>query len=196
MRRTLLALLAVPLAGAAAFAALRLAGAEPVPSAAVKLGNATCPVLGKPVDPKVTRVWQGVEIAFCCSDCPGKFVSDPTKYTPALLKDVAAQLSDTKARLAKYEPASPSEAAPSGGATTADAGPVDIGNPVCPVMGGKTKPNVTAEYHGMLVRFCCPGCEGRFLSSPDAYLKKIKAQNPDLAKKIDAAEAAWAKSHR
>ena len=52
------------------------------PAAAAKPVNKTCPVEGKDheVDPKVTVVYKGKTIGFCCEDCIPKFKADPDKY--------------------------------------------------------------------------------------------------------------------
>ncbi len=192
MRRSLIALVALPVAGALAFAAVRLASAGDPASTVVRLGNATCPVTGEAVDPKLVRDWQGVEVAFCCADCPDKFVADPAKYAPALLKDLAGQLAVAKAKLAKLEPAA-APAAPSKSAKVTL--PLDLSNAKCPVMGGDTKPALFAEYHGMKVHFCCGMCNAKFLADPTSYLGQMKAASPAMAQKIEAAEAAWAAAH-
>ena len=37
---------------------------------AVATMNKDCPIMGGPVDPKLTRVYQGQVIGFCCPGCP------------------------------------------------------------------------------------------------------------------------------
>jgi YHS domain-containing protein len=47
--------------------------------------NATCPVLlGNPVDPQYTTVYQGKVVGFCCPMCKAKFEKDPEKYAKNL----------------------------------------------------------------------------------------------------------------
>ena len=53
---------------------------DPPPARLVRLGNATCPVKGTPIDPKVTTIWNGMEIAFCCSACKPRFDANPDAY--------------------------------------------------------------------------------------------------------------------
>ena len=69
MRKHLLALATMILAGAAAAPAL--AGEQ-----------TACPVSGEAIDkassPHVD--WQGQRIYFCCNKCPAKFKADPEKY--------------------------------------------------------------------------------------------------------------------
>lgn len=70
----------------------------------VKLGNATCPIKGTPVDGTTTTVWEGLEIGFSGSEARSAFIGEPGKYTAALLRGLASQLADVRARLEKYEP--------------------------------------------------------------------------------------------
>ncbi|MCP4250351.1 MAG: hypothetical protein GY778_25185 [bacterium] len=44
----------------------------------------TCPVTGKPVDPKVSIDHAGKKVFFCCSGCVGKYQADPGKYKAGL----------------------------------------------------------------------------------------------------------------
>jgi YHS domain-containing protein len=47
-------------------------------------------------------------------------------------------------------------------------------NDVCPVMiGNKIDPNITVEYRGKKVRFCCMTCKNAFLKSPEKYLSRF-----------------------
>jgi YHS domain-containing protein len=46
--------------------------------------NKKCPITGEPVDPKVTYVYQGKTVGFCCSDCIATFKKDPAKYMATL----------------------------------------------------------------------------------------------------------------
>lgn len=44
---------------------------------------------------------------------------------------------------------------------------------VCPVLGGKIDKNVSLDYQGQRIYFCCPSCEEAFLKAPEKYLKQI-----------------------
>ena len=90
-------------AGIASFSFPAANAGDPPASSVVKLGNATCPVKGTPVNAKFTTIWNGLEVGFCCPECPAKFTANPNQYTPALLRDLAMQLADAKAKLAKSE---------------------------------------------------------------------------------------------
>lgn len=51
------------------------------PSAQAKPVNKFCPVESDDeIDPKVTIVYEGKTIAFCCKDCIKDFNKDPAKY--------------------------------------------------------------------------------------------------------------------
>ncbi len=172
-------------AGAALVAIPFAAAGDPM-----RCGNAKCPVTGDAVDGKTVSTWNGLDVAFCCAECPAKFAADAQAYTPALVRDLATQLADTKARLAKYEKPAAAEPAPA----AKPAGVVDLGNATCPVMGGKAKDAVSTEYHGMRVHFCCGGCDRKFHADPAGYLAKMRS-DAAVAKKIDQAEKAWAAGH-
>jgi len=82
MRHLVLALLLLTACGAVV-----LAAKEPVPgndSAKKEEGkpvNKFCPIEKEhEVDPKVTTVYEGKTIGFCCADCIDKFKADPKKY--------------------------------------------------------------------------------------------------------------------
>ena len=55
-------------------------------TAPAKPVNKTCPVEGKEheIDPKVTRLYKGKLIGFCCNDCLETFDKDPEKYMKRL----------------------------------------------------------------------------------------------------------------
>ena len=52
--------------------------------AADKPVNTKCPVSGDAIDPKVTTVYQGKTVAFCCKDCVEDFQKNPEKYMKKL----------------------------------------------------------------------------------------------------------------
>ena len=192
--RSLLAGAAVAAGMIAGSHLLARAGDNPAATRLVKLGNATCPVKGTQVDAKFTAVWNDLEVGFCCPECPKLFAANPNAYTAALLRDLATQLADVKARLAKYEkPALPQ--APAIPAAPPALTLVDLGNAMCPVMPEMAaKPTVFVDYHGMRVHFCCRMCPSKFNANPQSFLNAMRS-DPATAKKIDGAEAAWAAAH-
>jgi len=56
------------------------------PAAASKPVNKFCAVEGEDheIDPKVTVVYKGKTIGFCCKDCVEEFQKDPEKYVKRL----------------------------------------------------------------------------------------------------------------
>lgn len=46
--------------------------------------NAKCPVSGDDADPKMTAVYKGKTVAFCCEDCAKDFEKNPKKYLASL----------------------------------------------------------------------------------------------------------------
>ncbi len=47
---------------------------------------------------------------------------------------------------------------------------------VCPVMSGKTNPNLFTDYQGQRVYFCCPACLELFKKDPEKYMQKLQKQ--------------------
>ncbi len=59
---------------------------------------------------------------------------------------------------------------------TARTGVVDVGNKLCPVMGGPVSGKNFVVYEGKRYGLCCPGCDKTFLSDPAKYIAKIERQ--------------------
>lgn len=64
--------------------------AEPVPAVpdtaapaggVKEMKGTACPVLGGPIDRKISADYKGMRYYFCCVGCQGKFKADPEKYT-------------------------------------------------------------------------------------------------------------------
>lgn len=55
---------------------------KPAATQPAKPVNKWCAVEGKDheIDPKVTTVYKGKTIGFCCKDCQEEFAKDPEKY--------------------------------------------------------------------------------------------------------------------
>lgn len=45
----------------------------------------------------------------------------------------------------------------------------------CPVEGGTIKRTIFAEYNGLRVYFCCPGCDEEFLNNPEKFIAEMRA---------------------
>lgn len=74
----------------------------------------------------------------------------------------------------------PSDSRPSP-ASQATLGAIkDIANPKCPIMGSEiAEGSVSLIYNGLLVHFCCGGCDTKFLDRP---LELLNAMKTDGAK--------------
>ncbi len=69
---------------------------------------------------------------------------------------------------------------------------VDLANPRCPIMGGRADAEVQVEWSGLLVAFCCPGCDDTFLDNPDAYLEELGIDPQPALAALDRIEGASA----
>ncbi|MFH1854517.1 MAG: YHS domain-containing protein [Candidatus Omnitrophota bacterium] len=75
------------------------------------------------------------------------------------------------------------EMAQEGDMQSAQEGPVDVGNKICPVSGEEISEEMKAsyEYEGKIYNFCCAGCIDEFSKDPAKYIEKIKEkQSPYL----------------
>jgi len=68
-----------------------------------------------------------------------------------------------------YGPKNDQNGQPTGAAPSASA----VAHQTCPVMGGKAKPDVYAQYEGRRVLFCCPSCIAVFEKNPEKHLDKL-----------------------
>lgn len=59
---------------------------------------------------------------------------------------------------------------------------IDLKNAECPVMGGKARKDVTTDYEGLRVHFCCAGCDEAFLEDPKDYLAKMGIEDVERYK--------------
>jgi YHS domain-containing protein len=63
------------------FCIAQMATAEPTTAPSTQPANKMCAVNTEdPVDPKVTVIYKGQVIGFCCTDCIKDFNKDPEKY--------------------------------------------------------------------------------------------------------------------
>lgn len=46
----------------------------------MQTAQATCPVMGDPIDSEVFTEHNGKRVYFCCKECIGKFEANPEKY--------------------------------------------------------------------------------------------------------------------
>ncbi|MDI9639360.1 YHS domain-containing protein [Kamptonema cortianum] len=55
----------------------------------------------------------------------------------------------------------------------------------CPVLGNAVdESSQTIEFKGLFVRFCCPGCDVKFLAEPDTYFDKASEENKAIAESM------------
>jgi YHS domain-containing protein len=54
-----------------------------------------------------------------------------------------------------------------------ETGVLDVGNKICPVMGGEVNPDISYVYEGKRYFFCCPACVGEFKKNPEKYIVKV-----------------------
>lgn len=59
---------------------------------------------------------------------------------------------------------------------TTQTGIVDVGNKLCPVMGGPVSGENFVVYEGKRYGLCCPGCDKTFLSAPEKYIARMGAK--------------------
>ncbi|NND97122.1 MAG: hypothetical protein HKN47_07330 [Pirellulaceae bacterium] len=51
--------------------------------------------------------------------------------------------------------------------TTVEATPVSFANKKCPIMGGTPSVDLTAQYEGKTIGFCCDGCPQKWAALSD-----------------------------
>ena len=123
----------------------------------LRYANKTCPITAEPINPKLFYEYKNEEsktygrIHVCCPACLSSVAKNPQKYYNK------AYAEQKKACLE---------------ATTSQ----EVANRICPVMGGETRSDVSIEYNGRKINFCCPACEGKFLKEPGKYLKKLEKE--------------------
>lgn len=143
----------------------------------VEVENATSPVSGAKTDGSDHYlVHRGVRVELASAAEMVTFSTDPDRY----LAIVAEKAPVPQDRLGAESAA--------GGSTTRDA-VLAIGNEACPIMGNATdEDSFGIIYNGMLVRFCCPGCDGRFLTDPLPHLKAMREQGANIPEELLTAD--------
>lgn len=59
-------------------------------------------------------------------------------------------------------------------ANKVEKGITDVGNKLCPVMGGPVNGKDFVVYEGKRYGLCCPGCDKTFLSDPKKYIAQAE----------------------
>jgi len=112
---------------------------------AASASKVLCPVTGEPANFLERVDLPDGPVYVCCKGCTKKIVEDPSKFA----KQIAAQ----RAAVAKLPK-------------------VQV---TCPVSGEPVDPEVTVDYNGEKVAFCCGGCVKKFQASPDSFKAKLAA---------------------
>jgi YHS domain-containing protein len=139
--------------------------------------NKICPVEGGEIDPEVTVTHKGKVVAFCCAGCDEEFKKDPAKYLAIIAKEPKNKESDDKGD-AKHEGDKKGEK-DGGDAKEAQT------NAKCPVSGDDADQNLTVDYKGRAVAFCCEDCAKDFEKTPKKYVASLEAQDKAAAAEKD-----------
>jgi YHS domain-containing protein len=51
---------------------------------------------------------------------------------------------------------------------------------LCPVTGEEINPDVSFEYHGQTIYFCCNSCKRKFKADTEKYMKILKENEKQL----------------
>ena len=74
-------------------------------------------------------------------------------------------------------------------AVTTEAQTVSFANTKCPIMGGKPKAELTAQYEGNTIGFCCEGCHEKWAAlSADEKAEKFAKVGGETEPHEDHAE--------
>jgi hypothetical protein len=89
---------------------------------------------------------------------------------------------------------SPSDSQVASGVDTGPESPetdiIELGNSICPVMGGAARANIYADVAGYRVLFCCGGCDGTFEEAPGQFLDALRSDpsiEPELLEGFERA---------
>jgi len=118
---------------------------DPPKEKPAKVAMPECPVMGEPVNFLVHTDTDSGPVYFCCGMCIAKLKKDPEKYAKA----VAAQ-HEAVAKLPKVQV-------------------------VCAVCDAPPAKDVTADYKGEKVHFCCKDCAAKFTKDSAKYAKNLAA---------------------
>jgi len=102
-----------------------------------------CPITGEPIDFSVSTDTAEGPVYFCCKGCIKKYKANPQKY--------AKLVADQRTILSKREK-------------------IQV---KCPVSGEEIDEQVTADYNGKKVAFCCKSCKKKFVADPAKYQARL-----------------------
>ena len=129
--------------------------------------NTTCPISGEPIDGQTFLTYEGKTIGLCCGGCNARFSAwdngRKDQFVLASFKERVTADQDDKKQTKAIDK------------STGDLYTLAT----CPISGerlGSMGDAIVKEYDGREVRFCCPGCIGKFESDKKAGFKKIDEQ--------------------
>ena len=61
-----------------------VAPAETEKAVSVTIQQATCPIMGRPINKDIFTDYKGKKVYFCCAGCVEKFKAEPEKYLAKL----------------------------------------------------------------------------------------------------------------
>jgi YHS domain-containing protein len=159
-----------------------------------RLVQKTCPVSGKPISRDHFVEYEGRKVYFCCGNCPAEFQESPTKYLPALYRQIYPQSVQVKC---------PVMGDPIDGKTFVEYKGERIGfccdmcppkfkaDPArymakfkeactdqvhCPVTGKAINPEYRAQYKGKTVHFASEKALKAFKANPAKYADSLLPQ--------------------
>lgn len=156
-----------------------------------KFVNNRCPMMGSPIIPskvteKLTRVYKGQQVAFCCAGCPSKWdkLTDAEKET---------KLAKSKPKSAEHHSPEPAEYHEEKGHKAQEHAPNEQGhgaehvealrhgaNRMCPMMPDKkVDPSLYVDYKGKRIYVCCKKCAKRVKENPAAWYTKVYGDGHD-----------------
>ena len=166
--------------------------------AAEKEFSAKCPVSGAPAKEASAVAYKGAKVYFCCNNCPKAFAANTEKFaakansqlaSTGQAVQVACPLSGKPCNAEKTVDVSGVKVAfccdgckgkteKSDDALALLFGDKDFDKGFttqtkCPLSGKDIKADVTVDYEGKKVYFCCPGCPDGFKADPAKYTAKL-----------------------
>lgn len=165
-------------------------------NAADKEFKANCPVSGAAAAKESVAMFEGGKVYFCCGNCPKAFAKDTKKHAAK----ARAQMVSTGEMV---QVACPFTGKAVDSATATKVGDIDVcfccagckgkvdkaedkvacvftnaakgftTQTKCPISGKAIKAEVSVDYKGEKVYFCCPGCPAAFNADPEKFEGKL-----------------------
>jgi YHS domain-containing protein len=183
--------------------------AERAAATAAAVQEAVCPVTGQPIDPNISTEVEGKRVYFADEAARAKFLDDPGQYQegvqqqwelmrparvqvlcPVTGKPVNPEVS-TLWNGERVFFAMPEAKAAWKQEPQRYAGKLEESytfQTVCSCGYGDIRPDVSLEYKGRTLYFCCPGCREAFKRNPEPMLKQVD-------ERIEANKRRWERQH-